>query len=124
MGRHKIRNTKRGWKDRAERLSVDLARSEEARLKLMDARNTLLEQVRTLSGQLYRLQTELGTEAPTVSVRLTASPGPVYLLKPPQTGEIPLQGPHGERLAVPVHGTVSRPSQGRSRTHRPSWATG
>jgi len=124
MGRHRIRNTKRGWKTRSERLAADLARSEEARLTLLAARNALLEQVQTLSSQLYRLQTELGTETPTIPVNLTASSGPVYLLKPPQTGEIPLQGPHGERLVAQVHGTVSRPSRGHSRAHRPSWAAG
>lgn len=123
-GRHRISNTKRAWKQRAQRLADDLERSEQAREVLMEGRDRLLEDVRRLSGTLSRLQRELGTESPTVPVQVAASSGPVHLLKPPETGQIPVQGPGGKRMTVSVQGTVSRPSAGRSAGHRPTWATG
>lgn len=124
MGRHKIRNTKRAWRERAQQLAGDLAQSEQAREALLVGRNELLEEVRRLSRLLGTLQRELGTESETVPVQVAASSGPVHLLKPPETGQIPVQGPGGKRMTVPVQGAVSRPSQARSASHRPTWATG
>jgi len=124
VGRHRISNTKRAWKQRAQRLADDLERSEEAREALLKVRNVLLEDVRRLTRSLVTLQRELGTEAPTIPVQVAATSGPVHLLKPPETGQIPVQGPNGIRGSLPVHGTVSRPSQAHSQRHRPTWATG
>jgi len=123
-GRHKIRNTKRAWRQRAEQLAEDLTRSEQAREALLTGRNQLLEEVRRLSMVLGSLQKELGTEDQTVQVQVAASSGPVHLLKPPETGSIPLQRPDGKWMAVPVPERAPRPSQGRSRGQRPTWATG
>jgi hypothetical protein len=124
MARHKIQNTKKAWRERAQRLAEDLARSEEAREQLIKGRDRLLEEVRVLSRSLSGLQAELGTEFPTIPVQVAASSGPVHLLRPPQTGRIPLQAPDGKRMDVPVRGAVSRPSAGRKASHRPTWATG
>lgn len=124
MARHKIKNTKKAWRERARTLADDLARSEEAREQLIKGRDRLLDEVRVLSRALSGLQRELGTECPTVPVQVAASSGPVHLLKPPQTGLIPLQGPDGTRIGTVPVASPSRPPAGRTAGHRPTWATG
>jgi hypothetical protein len=123
-GRHKVPRTKRAIRARAEQLAEDLSRSEATREALLEARDRLLGEVRDLAGKLYRLQVELGSEATTAPVPLVDQVRPVAVLRPPQTGLVPLQGPDGKRMAVQVGRPVSRPSPGLSAGHKPYWATG
>lgn len=123
-GRHRPPRRKAEWKKRAETLAADLSRSEEAREGLARARNRLLEDVRKLSGQLARLQRELGSEEITAPVELVHRGRMVAALKPPETGLIPVQRPDGTRFVVPVGDAGVRRSQGRTGKPGPSWATG
>lgn len=123
-GRHKVPRRKKAILARAERLAEDLARSEETREALLEARNRLMGEVRNLAGKLYRLQVELGSEATTAPVPVVDHFRPAAVLKPPQTGLVPLQGPDGKRMAVQVGRPVSRPSPGSSEPRRPSWSLG